>query len=175
MSLSSLSINARRLGHMGSHEWEHDGLVHTFTWVGDEERTCERVYALAFDENGRMLLVGDDGPDQLFWLPGGGVEAGESDEEALVRELREEVGGSPVMPPRSLGVTRVDLSDGRIHHHRYYWSRITLDPDFTPEHEILVMRHVMPEEFLDTLFWGRSDPKGEYLLERAVEENRRSL
>ena len=51
------------------------------------------VRALVFDEADRILLVRFEALGRTWWCPpGGGVEAGESDEEALVRELREESG-----------------------------------------------------------------------------------
>jgi len=47
------------------------------------------VGAVVTDDSGRVLLVREDGE----WLaPGGEVEAGETHEEALVREVREETG-----------------------------------------------------------------------------------
>lgn len=53
------------------------------------------VVAGAIVADGRLLLAQRTRPPELAgrWeLPGGKVEAGESDEEALVRELREELG-----------------------------------------------------------------------------------
>lgn len=47
------------------------------------------AYALALDPSGRLLAVRAKG--KLF-LPGGGIEAGESHAEALVREVLEETG-----------------------------------------------------------------------------------
>jgi TDG/mug DNA glycosylase family protein len=47
--------------------------------------------ALVLDPAGRVLLVRFEFPDKTVWaLPGGGVEAGESHEEAITRELAEE-------------------------------------------------------------------------------------
>jgi 8-oxo-dGTP diphosphatase len=41
----------------------------------------------------RILLIRQEKPDKEYWLlPGGGVKAGESLVQALVRELREEIG-----------------------------------------------------------------------------------
>lgn len=44
------------------------------------------VYAVALDRDGRAALVLEDD----WYLPGGGIEAGESELEALHREVREE-------------------------------------------------------------------------------------
>jgi G:T/U-mismatch repair DNA glycosylase/8-oxo-dGTP pyrophosphatase MutT (NUDIX family) len=53
----------------------------------------EAVRALVFDPDGRVLLVRFEFPDKTVWaLPGGGLEPGETHEEALIRELREEAG-----------------------------------------------------------------------------------
>ncbi len=49
------------------------------------------VYALIFDDEGRVLL--GHRRDVDWWnLPGGGMEAGETVDEALCREVREETG-----------------------------------------------------------------------------------
>jgi 8-oxo-dGTP diphosphatase len=49
------------------------------------------VYALIFDDEGRILL--GHRRDIDWWnLPGGGMEAGETVDEALCREVREETG-----------------------------------------------------------------------------------
>src|SRR3712207_117201 len=51
------------------------------------------VRALVRDPAGRVLLVRFEFPHETVWaLPGGGVDEGESDEEAIARELREEAG-----------------------------------------------------------------------------------
>jgi 8-oxo-dGTP diphosphatase len=45
------------------------------------------AYALVFDEQGRVALVYEEAD---WYLPGGGLEAGEDHHQALVREVREE-------------------------------------------------------------------------------------
>src|SRR6266567_6257010 len=49
------------------------------------------VFALIFDDQGRVLL--GHRRDIDWWnLPGGGMEAGETVDEAMIREVREETG-----------------------------------------------------------------------------------
>ncbi|MGQ4514774.1 NUDIX domain-containing protein [Streptomyces sp. DW26H14] len=53
-------------------------------------QTLESVGWVSY-ERGRLLVVRSKGRD-AFYLPGGKLEPGESPEEALVREVREELG-----------------------------------------------------------------------------------
>ena len=52
------------------------------------------VGAVIRDEAGRMLMIlrGHDPGKGLWSIPGGRIEPGESDEQAVVRETREETG-----------------------------------------------------------------------------------
>jgi TDG/mug DNA glycosylase family protein len=62
-------------------------------WIEPDER--EAVRALVVDADRRILLAQFENPvtkDRWWATPGGGVEAGETDDEALRRELREELG-----------------------------------------------------------------------------------
>lgn len=56
---------------------------------GVEYRLRPGAYALVYDERGRVAIVHEEGD---WYLPGGGLEAGETAEQALVREVREECG-----------------------------------------------------------------------------------
>ena len=155
------------------HQWHHNGRTITFTWVGDAAVTPARIYALAFTPDGKLLLVGDDSEHPRFWLPGGGIEQGETPEAALVRELAEEAAAT-IHAMRPLGAQRVDDPATGSEHHAFYWCRITLAGEFAPAHEITQRRLVLPEAFLDMLFWGRDDPKAALLLERALEAEQSS-
>lgn len=63
---------------------------------GTEIRTAARL--LLFDESGRVLLFRhNDGQGREFWAtPGGGLEAGETAEQAGRREATEELGAAEV-------------------------------------------------------------------------------
>jgi len=67
------------------------------------------VGAVVHDERGRLLLVQrGHAPSAGLWsVPGGRMEAGETQEQAVVRELAEET-GLLVHPVRPLGAVRVD-------------------------------------------------------------------
>jgi 8-oxo-dGTP diphosphatase len=73
------------------------------------------VGAVIKDERGRLLLVkrGHDPGAGLWSLPGGRVEPGETDAEALVREMREET-GLVVQAGRWLGSVRRPYRDGDV-------------------------------------------------------------
>ena len=138
-----------------------------YTWVGDAEVVPARVQTLAFTADGEMLLVGGTPGATEFWLPGGGIEVGESPEQALARELLEEAAAT-IHEMRPIGSQRVDYPETGSEFHSFYWSRVTLADDFVPEHEVTERRLVGPDEFLDALCWGRSDPTAALLLERAL-------
>jgi 8-oxo-dGTP diphosphatase len=65
------------------------------------------VGAVIKDGDGRMLLIrrGHEPGKGLWSIPGGKIESGESDSEALVREVLEET-GLTVRPGRLIGTVR---------------------------------------------------------------------
>ncbi len=84
-----------------------------------------RAYGVLIEES-RVLLVRSSSPDfqpPLWWLPGGGLDFGETPEQALLREFTEET-GLVVAHPTLLGVTsdlrRRDNGD-RIHTVRIHY------------------------------------------------------
>lgn len=56
-------------------------------------RPRRAAYAVLFDDQGRIAVVqGVTSHSNGYWLPGGGCESGESPEEAIEREVMEELG-----------------------------------------------------------------------------------
>jgi 8-oxo-dGTP diphosphatase len=81
--------------------------------VSGTEIPC--VGAVIKDGQGRLLLVkrGHEPGAGLWSLPGGRIEAGETDAEALVREMLEET-GLQVEPGRLLGSVKRPGRDGDV-------------------------------------------------------------
>ena len=73
------------------------------------------VGAVATDEHGRLLMIkrGHEPGAGLWSIPGGRIEPGETDTEALVREMLEET-GLTVEVGRLLGRVRRPFLDGAV-------------------------------------------------------------
>ena len=85
------------------------------------------VGAVIRDDAGRLLLIkrGHEPGKGLWSIPGGRVEAGESDAAAVVREVREET-GLVVVPGRLIGSVRRPASgDGGVFDIRDYAAAVT--------------------------------------------------
>lgn len=74
-----------------------------FVWSRASRGMTLGVRALAVDGEGRVLLV-EHTYLAGWWLPGGGVDRGETTQDAVVRELREEAGLIATAPPRLVSV-----------------------------------------------------------------------
>jgi 8-oxo-dGTP diphosphatase len=79
-------------------------------------RLVRCVGAVVRGNDGRLLLVRrGQAPSAGTWsLPGGRVEPGESDAEAVIRELHEET-GLRVRPGALVGSVRVPAPDGEVY------------------------------------------------------------
>ena len=84
------------------------------------------VGAVIKDRSGRLLLIrrGHEPGKGQWSIPGGRVEAGESDAEALAREIREET-GLVVAVGRLIGSVRRPAGDGREFDIRDYAATVT--------------------------------------------------
>ena len=82
--------------------------------------------AVIKDDQGRLLLIKrGHAPGAGLWsLPGGRIEPGETDAEALVREMREET-GLVIDPGQLIGTVRRPAPDGAVFDIRDYAATVT--------------------------------------------------
>jgi 8-oxo-dGTP diphosphatase len=90
------------------------------------EQRVPCVGAIITDSAGRLLLIKRGHPPEAgrWSLPGGRIEPGESDQQALMREVREET-GLVVAPGRLVGTVDRPQPDGRVLAIRDYAATIT--------------------------------------------------
>jgi TDG/mug DNA glycosylase family protein len=123
-------------------------------WIEPVER--EAVRGLVLDGEGRVLLARFEHPvsGEAWWATvGGGVDAGESDEEALRRELREEAGLldfeiGPVVHTRE----HTFPWDRRLIHQRERFHVVRVDA-----HEPAPTIDVAAEGVTDVRWWTRAE------------------
>jgi ADP-ribose pyrophosphatase YjhB (NUDIX family) len=91
----------------------------------------ECVGAVIKDRAGRLLLIlrGHEPGKGLWSIPGGRIEAGETDEQAVIREVAEET-GLTVTCGRLLGAAELPGQDGAVIEVRDYLA--VLPPGATP-------------------------------------------
>ncbi|GGN89886.1 NUDIX hydrolase [Haloarcula pellucida] len=108
------------------------------------------VGALVEDAEDRLLLVYED---EMWKLPGGGVEPDESRQTALVREVREETGVT-VTPDELLAVTEVTLTDG-VRETGFHFGTYRA----TPAETTLTTDPGLPGEAIERVDWRQSVPE----------------
>ena len=106
------------------------------------------VRGVVLDEAGRVLLV-EHSYVHGWWLPGGGVDRGETLADAVARELREEASVEPTSPPALVSIHSNEprfrgdhVALFRIDH----WRRIDQRPD---PREIRDVRFFAPDALPD--------------------------
>lgn len=151
-----------------NHKLNLQGKSVTLTWVDHPPVDPSRVYALAFTPKSEILLVSGGYNDPERWLPGGGIEPGETPEQALSRELIEEA-DALIQAHKLLGAQCLKDGQGLQEYQQFYWCRITLAPQGPIRSESTIRHLTSPARFLDILQWGRSDPKAAMLLAHALE------
>jgi 8-oxo-dGTP pyrophosphatase MutT (NUDIX family) len=151
------------------HSAAFEGRTITATWYEAPFRPLSpRVYGVcSVDDRIALVRIGDDSG---LYIPGGGVELGETFEEALARELREEI-AAEIDTSVYIGCQRVDdfehPTDPHSDFHLYYACRVTLG-EFVSDGVVTERVLVAPEDFVASLAWS-DDPTAPILLERSLE------
>jgi 8-oxo-dGTP pyrophosphatase MutT (NUDIX family) len=160
------------------HETIWDGRTIRFEWFPAPALPlfAGRVYGVCTTDEGTVPLV-RAGNDPRWFLPGGGVHPGESAEDALARELDEEL-GARIVASAYLGYQSAHDPDNpfgapEVDYHLFYWCAVEIPASFASAHEITEVTVVAPDAFLATLSWS-DDPKARILLDLALEADRRS-
>ena len=126
-------------------------------------RTIKGVHAYCF--YGRKLVL-VWAKDKHYWtLPGGGVEDGESIEQAVIREVKEK-SNMKILKQMLLGVQ--DAFEGRniVSHTRSLCFVEPLGPFISdPDGDITQIKLIDPSDLKQYVDWGEI---GDYLLERAL-------
>lgn len=119
-----------------------------------ETRTTARL--ALFDSRGRILLfLHADGLGRTFWAtPGGGIEEGESPEQAARREAAEELGASDVeLTYLWTSLTEFEFADKDVSQTEAFF-RVTGHPGaFGPEVEAIHRR----ERILENRWWSAEE------------------
>ncbi len=106
--------------------------------------------ALVFDENKNILIIREN---RGWELPGGGIEQGESPQEAITREMEEECGfvveNIDDNPSLTWIVHRPESSDDLDKWRLFIGFRVTLKSmEFTPSKECIEYRFVSKDEII---------------------------
>ena len=108
------------------------------------------VGAIVVSAKGILLVRRDKEPGKGLWsIPGGGVEVGETAEEAIIREVKEE-SGVDVEPIHEIGYADIIMEDAdgnvEFHYILLHFLAHALNLDTTPESPEAEVSWFMPDE-----------------------------
>ncbi len=141
------------------HDWDPDAV----TGIGN--KTLDGVHSLSFYGD-KLVIVSKEG---THWTPpGGGIEKGETVEEASIREIKEE-SNMKVLHQECIGYQDVErIEDGVVF--RQFRMMAIVEPygDFIadPDGDIFHIKLIDPIEYKKYIQWGEI---GDRLMERALE------
>lgn len=131
----------------------------------------KQSYGVCFCEND--LVIGFGGPKKGWGLIGGSIEKGESAEEALIREIKEE-SNMKITSYLPIGYQKVtDTRDQKFFYQLRYACKVIPYGEFTidggdgiSEKAITEIKLINPEEYKKYFDWGEV---GYRVMERAIE------
>lgn len=125
-------------------------------------------------EHGRILLIHNSKHGKIrIEPPGGKVEAGESLQEATVREIREEL-GIEVTVGSLLRVAETDSPEGKFAVHMYLCRIVSGDPENQEPDKSSGFGWYSPAELLEIHQWGKLVPNLVEALPELIEHMRPS-
>lgn len=135
-----------------------------------EGKILQAVHGFCFYK-GKIVVVYAE--NKGYWtLPGGGIEPGETYEEAIIREIQEE-SNMKVLHQELIGYQDIYEPDRIIRQTRSF---CIVEPygDFVsdPDGDITKIKLIDPKDFKQYVDWGKV---GEHILKRAVEMKDRIL
>ena len=150
---------------------EHKGKTYNFTYhdgvpvVEADPGMIGRVHSFCF-YNDKLVIVGHGNNE---WTPpGGGIEKGETYEEASIREIKEE-SNMKVLHQECIGYQDIE-TPGQDRIQRQFRMFAIVEPygDFEsdPDGDISEIKLIDPKDYREYIKWGEI---GDWLMERALE------
>lgn len=136
-----------------------------FSTLPDE--LCVQHYGLCFLDGKMIIGLHGNGPNAHWKIIGGTREKGETVEETLVREVKEE-SNMEVLEQKPIGYQKGTGSDGRVGYQLRSWCRVKANGPFIsdPDQGVFEIKLIDPRDYKQYFDWGKI---GDRLIERAVE------
>jgi 8-oxo-dGTP pyrophosphatase MutT (NUDIX family) len=159
MALTSIYIGASGVKYIFEYE-DADSFAHL------DPKRCTQTYGVAFC--GNDIVIGFGGNKNDWGLIGGTIEAGETFEQTLAREIQEE-SNMEVLSAIPVGYQKVtDTRDGQHYFQLRYACKVRPLGPFTgdPDGGIKEIKLIDPKEYKKYFDWGEI---GKRIISRAIE------